>query len=127
MSAIKPEVVAAYAMGIMLPALEVARRRTNFDDFAHYIDDFLLGILLLYGATAVTRKKTHGPILLVVAWAILCGGMYGSFVDQLQSADANDVSGFSNTLVTVIKGAIYAVAIVSLILSVRRAIPKQAK
>ena len=119
------EVSTAYCLGVLLPVLEVARRRTNFDDFAHYIDDFLLGALLLYGAIAVTRRKPHGPVLLAVAWATLCGGMYGSFVDQLQSSDANDVSGVANALVAAIKGVIYAVAIVSLVLSIKRAIPKQ--
>jgi hypothetical protein len=60
---------AAYAMGVGLPLLEASRRRTNFENFHGYIDDFIIGALLLYAAYAVTRKRRSGPILLVVAWA----------------------------------------------------------
>jgi hypothetical protein len=35
------EVRAAYLLGIMLPVLETARRRSNFDDLPGYIDDFI--------------------------------------------------------------------------------------
>ena len=78
------EVTSAYIMGITLPVLEVMRRRSNFDDIPAYIDDFLVGALLLYAARAVTLQKPSGPVLLVAAWAVLCGGLYGSIFGQLQ-------------------------------------------
>ena len=113
------EVRAAYVMGIALPVLEVIRRRTNFDDIRAYVDDFIIGAFLLYAARAVTLQKPNGRVLLVAAWAALCGGLYGSFFGQLQRS--SDVSGFSNGLVVLIKGALYLVAIGSLIMAVRSA------
>lgn len=115
------ELIAAYAMGIALPVLETLRRRTNFDTIAGYVDDFIAGVLLLYAARAVSRKQPSGPVLLVAAWAVLCGGLYGSFFYQVESNASHDVSGLGNATVILIKGVLYAVALVSLVLSVRSA------
>ena len=91
------EVGAAYAMGIGLPLLEALRRKTNFDNFHSYVDDFIAGGLLLYAAHAVATEKRGGPVLLAVAWAVLCGGLYGSFFWQLTSAETYDVGGLPNS------------------------------
>ena len=119
------EVTSAYIMGIALPVLEVMRRRSNFDDIPAYIDDFLVGALLLYAACAVTLQKPSGPVLLVAAWAVLCGGFYGSIFGQLQSSASQDVSGLSNAFVVLVKGVLYLVAIGSLIMAVRSAAPSR--
>ena len=60
---------AAYVMGVVLPLLETARRRTNFDTISGYVDDFIAGTLLLYAARAVSTGKPSGPAWLVAAWA----------------------------------------------------------
>ena len=117
------ELVAAYVMGVALPVLEVLRRRTNFETISGYVDDFIAGGLLLYAARAVSRKNRRGPVLLVAAWAVLCGGLYGSFFHQLESGGSHDVSGLANVTVVLIKGVLYAVALIGLFLSVRAAVP----
>jgi hypothetical protein len=115
------EVTAAYVLGIALPVLEAARRRTNFDNIPAYIDDFLIGAILLWAARAVSRGRPYGPALLTAAWGLLCGGMWGSFFGQFENKLPTDISGLSNGIVMLIKGCIYVVAIVALVLSVRRA------
>jgi hypothetical protein len=115
------EVTAAYVLGIALPVLEAARRRTNFDNIPAYIDDFLIGAILLWGALAVSRGRPYGPALLTAAWGLLCGGMWGSFFGQFENKLPTDVSGLSNGIVILIKGGIYVVALAALFLSVRRA------
>ncbi len=119
------EVGAAYTMGIGLPLLEVLRRKTNFENFHSYADDFIAGALLLYAAYAVTRHKRSGKVLLVVAWAVLCGGLYGSFFGQLASTETHDVGGLPNMAVVFIKGVLYAIALTGLVLASRSAITKQ--
>ncbi len=119
------ELVAAYVMGVALPVLEVLRRRTNFETISGYVDDFIAGGLLLYAARAVSRQKSSGPVLLVAAWAVLCGGLYGSFFHQLESSASQDVSGLANVTVVLIKGVLYAVALVGLVRSVRGAVPSK--
>jgi hypothetical protein len=64
-------------------------------------------------------------VLLVVAWAVLSGGLYGSFFWQLESNATHDVGGLPNTVVVVIKGVLYAIALAGLVLSARSAIAKQ--
>jgi len=118
------ELIAAYAMGVALPLLETLRRRTNFETISGYVDDFIAGGLLLYAARAVSRGKPSGPVLLVLAWAVLCGGLYGSFFHQIESGASQDVSGLANTTVVVIKGALYLIALTGLVLSTRAAIPR---
>jgi hypothetical protein len=116
------ELIAAYVMGVALPLLEVMRRRTSVETVAGYVDDFIAGGLLLYAARATSRRKPSGPILLVVAWGVLCGGLYGSFFYQLESDAARDVSGLPNATVVAIKGLLYAVALAGLFFSARAAI-----
>ena len=117
------ELVAANVMGVALPVLEVLRRRTNFESISSYVDDFIAGALLLYAARAVSRRKPRGPVLLVAAWAVLCGGLYSSFFHQLESSASHDVSGLANGTVVLVKGILYGVALVGLVLSVRAAVP----
>jgi hypothetical protein len=120
------ELLAAYGMGVALPLLEALRRRTNFETVSGYVDDFIAGGLLLYAARAVSRREPRGPVLLVAAWAVLCGGLYGSFFHQLESGGSHDVSGLANATVVLVKGVLYAVALVGLGLSVRAAAPANA-
>jgi len=113
------EVTAAYATGVLLPLLETARRRTHFEDIPSYVDDYLVGALLLWGAWAVTSRHTYGPYLLAAAWGVLCGGMWGSFFSQLRAT--SDVSGLPNEIVVVVKGAVFLVALIAVSLSIARA------
>ena len=115
------EVIAAYAMGVALPLLEVLRRRTNFETISGYVDDFIAGALLLYAARRVSRRAPSGPALLVAAWGVLCGGLYGSFFGQLERGATQDVSGLATTTVVAVKGALFAIALTGLALSVRAA------
>ncbi len=119
------EIGAAYAMGVGLPLLEAMRRKINFEHFHSYVDDFIAGALLLYAAQAVTRERANGPVMLVVAWAVLCGGLYGSFFWQLSSDATQDVGGLANITVVIIKGLLYAIALAGLFFASRFAISKQ--
>jgi hypothetical protein len=60
-----------------------------------------------------------------VAWAVLCGGLYGSFFWQLSSTESQDVGGLPNATVVVIKGVLYAIALTGLFFASRSAIAKQ--
>jgi hypothetical protein len=111
---------AAYVMGVLLPLLEVARRRTNLSTVSGYVDDFIVGGLLLGAASLSSRRHPYGPAALVAAWGILCGGLYSSFFGQLESGRPTDVSGLSSAIVISVKGLLYCVALYALYRSVRR-------
>jgi hypothetical protein len=113
------KVRAAWALGMALPLLEMARRRTNFHPVASYIDNFIGGALLLWAARAMERKLFYGRSLLCASWGVVCGGLYYSFFGQIENSAAIDVSGLANLYVVAIKGGLFAIALVALILSVR--------
>ncbi len=113
------EVAAAYVVGILLPGLEVLRRRTNFDRPESYVDDFIVGALLLLAASSVSRGRAYGRYLLAGSWGVLCGGLYSSFFGQLQSPLPDDISGLPNLVVVAIKGVFWAVAIAGFVRSIR--------
>jgi hypothetical protein len=117
------EVVAACVLGIALPILEVCRRRTNFSDIPGYIDDFIVGGLLLFAAWSAAGERPYGRTLLVAAWGILCGGLWGSFFGQLHNPASHDISGLPNMTVVCLKLATYCIAVVALVLSIRRNVP----
>lgn len=58
------EIAAAYVLGVALPVFEVCRRRTDFSDIPGYIDDFIIGALLLIAARATVRERPYGRGLL---------------------------------------------------------------
>jgi hypothetical protein len=62
------EITTAYCLGVALPIFEVCRRRTNFSDIPGYIDDFIIGGLLLFAARSAERGRAHGRALPVAAW-----------------------------------------------------------
>lgn len=114
------EHAAAYGMGVVLPLLEIARRRTNFHPVHAYVDDLLAGALLLLAARSVSRGSPRGPAYLAGAWGVLAGGLYGSFFWQLSQADEVDVGGSAGLTVVIVKGVLYAISVVALVLSIRR-------
>ena len=116
------EVAAAYGVGLLLPAAEVARRKTDFSDPMAYLDDFIVGALLLLAARMTTRRHAAGSVLLVLAWAAFCGGMYYSFFGQLARRGATDVSGLPGTTIVAVKGALYLVGLIAAVQSVRAAV-----
>jgi hypothetical protein len=114
------EVAAAFVLGMVLPVLEVCRRRMDFSDIPGYLDDFLIGALLFFAARAVVRQRTYSRGLLVAAWGILCGGLWSSFFGQLFRTSAHDISGLPNFTVVLAKLVVYCIALVCLVLSIRR-------
>jgi hypothetical protein len=119
------EHAAAYGMGVGLPLLEALRRKTDFSTIAGYVDDFIAGALLLWAARAVSRGKPSGPVLLVMAWATLAGGLYGSFFGQLERVAETDVGGLPGAIVVAIKGVLYAITLAALFFATRSAIAAQ--
>ena len=114
------EVQAAWAMGFALPLLEAARRRTDFSNLPAYVDDFIVGALLLLAARAASRGRPRSRAMLAGAWGILCGGLWGSVFGQLAMEGPTDVSGLSHGVVVAIKLAISAVAVAALVRCVTR-------
>jgi len=116
------EVIAAFAIGILLPVLETCRRGISHwgVDFTTMFEDYVAGALLLVGGWASYRARHWGALFLVLAWAYVTGMMGGSFWYQLEDTIRHIASEPNNLLGVVIKSLLWATCVVSLILSFPR-------
>jgi hypothetical protein len=121
------EIIAAFAMGVLLPILETARRGiTHWTiNFTTMFEDYLAGALLLIGGWAAYRSRSWGPVFLVLAWAYFSGQLTSSFVGQLEETLRQTASEPNNLLVVVVKFLMWSVCVVSLVLSFRTATRKR--
>jgi hypothetical protein len=106
--------------GILVPGVEVLRRFHQLLDpsvLPFWMDDFLLGGFLLYGAWRTRHDVARGLPSLTAAWGFACGMGYSSFFGQLMDLQARpvDVSGVSGALAVTIKGIALAFGVVGLI------------
>ena len=117
------EIIAAFAIGILLPVLETARRGIGHwtINFTTMFEDYLAGMLLLVGGWAAYRKKSWGAVFLVLAWAYFSGLITSSFIGQLEETLRQTASEPGNLLVVIVKFLLWSICVVSLVLSFRTA------
>ena len=80
------DIGAAFAIGVLLPALETLRRgmATWRTDFTTMFEDYVAGALLLLGARAALNRPVEGRVLLLIAWSYVTGLMSSSVWYQLE-------------------------------------------
>lgn len=122
------EVIAAFAIGLLLPVLETCRRGISYwtIDFTTMFEDYVAGALLLIGAWASYRARSWGTVFLVVAWAYVTGLMSSSFWYQFEETIRQTSSEPNNLLVVVVKFLLWGTCVSSLILSFRSAMRARA-
>ncbi|TAK15445.1 MAG: hypothetical protein EPO35_07545 [Acidobacteria bacterium] len=111
----------AIVAGVFLPIAETTRRWHELGDIRaapFWLDDWLIGAFLLYGAWRTRRSDPSGRVVLAAAWGFACGQVYASFFGQLALIDQADPSGLSGATVVAIKGAMFALAITALLFAV---------
>ena len=116
------EIIAAFAIGLLLPVLETARRGISHwaVDFTTMFEDYLGGALLLIGGWAAYRTKAWCATFLLLAWASITGGMTTSFVSQLEDTIRQTATEPNNLVVVIVKFVLWVTAVASLALSFRR-------
>lgn len=115
--------------GILAPLGETARRWSTWQDSpANLFDDYILGAFLLYGAWRTGKDLRNGQRVLAAAWAFSCGLGYYSFFGQLESMRLGepDPAAIGSGWILLIKGIAVALAIVALIISLKRLPDNQA-
>lgn len=112
----------AVVLGILVPVAETIRRWHQLGDLSiwpFWLDDFLLGGFLLYGAWLTNNEVKNGRRFLAAAWGFTCGMAYLSFFSQITSLDQPDPAPIPSGWVAVIKGIGFVLAILALIGSLR--------
>ena len=113
----------AFVLGVITPLAETIRRWSTWrSDPPALFDDYILGGLLLYGAWRVGQDARTGQRFLAAGFAFMCGMAYYSFFGQLHNLRTGvpDPAPISSTWVAVMKGIGLALAVLGLVLSLRR-------
>jgi len=113
----------AIVFGILAPVVETIRRWHQLNQLSvwpFWLDDFLMGGLLLYGAWRTGKDARNGRRFLAAAWGFTCGMGYASFFNQLTILDQPDPAPIPSVWVAVIKGIGVALSIAALVASLRR-------
>jgi hypothetical protein len=112
----------ALVFGVGVPIVETIRRWHQLADFRvwpFWLDDYLLGSLLLYGAWRVKKDVRTGRRFLAAGWGFTCGMAYGSFFSQLSHLNEPDPAPIPSLWVAVIKGTGLMLATAALIATLR--------
>jgi hypothetical protein len=110
----------AITLGILLPLGETVRRWGHWETWIFWIDDFIIGALLLWGAWAVKRRKEHGLRVLAAGWGVTFGMLYLSFFNHLEQMSKPDVGRFPHRVLTGMIGVAFVGSIVGLWSSLRK-------
>ena len=116
----------AVIFGILTPLAETVRRWRQLGDVGalpFWLDDYILGALLLYGAWRTSKDIRSGRRFLAAAWGFTCGMAYLSFFGQLARLNEPDPAPIPSAWVAVIKGVGLALAILALVGSLK--LPKE--
>lgn len=113
----------AIGLGLATPFVETIRRWREVVDMTvwwpAFIDDYLMGAFLLYGALRVGREGDTARGVLAAAWAFFCGMAYSSFFHQLQLLSQPDPSGLPPGVVVAVKGIGLAIGVLGLVGALR--------
>jgi hypothetical protein len=118
--AMRFEVMSAFVLGVAIPVLETARRGLAFENVTTLVEDYLIGLALVAAGGACVAGWRTGGLLLVIAWALLAGGLFPSFFGHLESLLRGSVSGTREALIVAVKGLLFAVGLLSLVRAARR-------
>jgi hypothetical protein len=113
----------AIIFGVLTPLAETVRRWRQLGQLSvlpFWLDDYIIGALLLYGAWRTGKDIRGGRRFLAAAWGFTCGMAYSSFFAQLGRLNEPDPAPIPSTWVAVIKGVGFALAILALAASLKR-------
>jgi len=69
------------ALGLIIG--ETIRRYGEWGFWARWIDDYIMGLLLIIPAILVLKNKNFGKKLLIAGWSLTIGITYGSFFSKI--------------------------------------------
>jgi len=120
-----------WLLGLGLPLLETYRRGLD-----HWLvhsmtmaGDYIMGAILICAGLALVTKKSYANLLSVIAWAYVLGVMNAAFWGHLEGSLRGVTLCDNNPTETnaiIVKGVIWLIALISVIISTRALLRKQA-
>jgi hypothetical protein len=114
----------AVVAGVVLPVAETARRWHQLADpriWPFWLDDWVIGAFLLWGAWKVRTKQPGAVTTLAAAWGFACGMGYASFFSEITQLNQPDPSGFASVIVAGVKGLMMGLAVAALSVTLQSA------
>jgi hypothetical protein len=113
-------VIAAIAVGILLPVLETARRGIDywFVNFTTMFEDYLGGVALLTCAVGALRGARWAPLSMLVVWSGVAFMMLLSTVSQIERHFWSDAPEPRSDVVLIAKLLLLLVCSAALVQSV---------
>ena len=101
------------ALGLIIG--ETIRRYGEWGFWARWIDDYIMGLLLIIPAILVFKNKNFGEKLLIAGWSLTVGMTYGSFFSKISpNAKEFQTNIEANSLIFLI-GLAFITSIIGLI------------
>lgn len=115
------EVSAAFLLGVLLPALETARRGLGYwsVNFTTMFEDHVAGAALLAAAVGTLRQAAWAPAWMVITWSGITFMMLVSTVSQIEKQIRGDLEAHSG-IVLFIKLLLLAASAFALWQALRR-------
>ena len=105
----------ALGFGVFLALAETVRRWGNWPFLPFVLDDWIAGMLLVYGAVRARRDWIEGRPYQVAGWAFTSGMMYMSFFGHLEHwSQPPDAGWVPHEALLGIIGLLFALALVGL-------------
>ena len=110
----------ALGFGIFLALAETCRRWGNWPFLPFLFDDWIAGMLLVYGAVRARRDWPTGRPFQVAGWAFTSGMLYMSFFGHLEHrADPQEAGWVPHDALLGIVGFLFGLAVLGLVSTLR--------
>ncbi|NNC73866.1 MAG: hypothetical protein HKN78_13455 [Sphingomonadaceae bacterium] len=83
-----------------------------------WMDDMLMGAMLLAGAWLMGRPSRARHAFFAAAWGVNAGMLYGSFFGKVFAPETTNAGNFDLGLLTVLVGLAFATAVAGMIASI---------
>jgi hypothetical protein len=107
----------AVLLGLSLIVGEAYRSWGAGRPVAFWMDDMLMGGLLLVAAVAVAKETWARRALFTGAWGVNAGMLYASFFGKVFAPDISDSGNFELGLLTALIGLAFATAVIGFVAS----------
>lgn len=107
----------AVLFGILVPLGETIRRWGVWGYLPSWLDDYLVGAFLLFGAYRSRCNAQTGQKTLAAAWGFFCGMFYLSFFGHLKTIHEPDPGNIPQITLTILIGLAFLGSILGLVTS----------
>ena len=101
--------------GLSLIIDETIRRFNDWGHWSRWMDDYAFGMILIVSAALTLKNKRFGPKLLIGAWGLCVGLLYGSFFSKVVSQQNILQSNIEYNLLVNLIGIVFGISLIGFV------------